>query len=207
MSCVLRRAPPRRTAFLAGLFSDTLLLAACSNEDSSKPTLASTDITGAPYAQGFALADQNGKVRTLQDFKGKAVAVFFGFTQCPDVCPTTMAEMAEVRQKLGEDGEGLQVVFSTVDPERDTPEVLQAYMRNFDPSFIALRPTAKQLKGVAADFKIYVKKVGDSETAYSMDHSAGTYLIDPTGRIRLYSRYGHGIQPLYEDIRQLLAGK
>lgn len=196
----------RRRAALALALSWTALWLAGCDARPPKASFASTDITGADYAQGFALADQDGQTRTLNDFRGKAVAVFFGFTQCPDVCPTTLAEMAEIKRMLGQDGERLQVVFITVDPERDTQAVLKAYMVNFDPTFLALRPTADELKAVSADFKIYVKKVGDSPTAYSMDHSAGTYVFDPAGRIRLYGRYGSSVKVLADDIHQLLAG-
>ena len=178
------------------------LLAACSPE---KPQFKSIDLTGADYAQGFSLADHNGKQRTLQDFAGKVVVVFFGFTQCPDVCPTSMAELAQVRQLLGPDGDKLQAIFITVDPERDTAELLKAYMGNFDPSFVALRPTPEQLPQIAKDFKVYYKKVdGKSPGSYSMDHSAGSYVFDGKGRIRLYNRYGTGAEALASDVRLLL---
>lgn len=163
------------------------------------------DITGAEYARDFALTDHNGQPRSIRDFAGKVVVVFFGFTQCPDVCPTAMAELAEVRRTLGKDGERVQGLFITVDPERDTPEVLKAYMTNFDPSFLALRGTPEQLATVAKDFKVYYKKVeGKTSTSYSMDHSAGSFVYDTQGRIRLYTRYGTGAQALADDIRLLL---
>mgnify|MGYP002349718944 FL=1 len=163
------------------------------------------DITGAEYARDFALTDHNGQPRSIKDFAGKVVVVFFGFTQCPDVCPTAMAELAEVRRTLGKDGERVQGLFITVDPERDTPEVLKAYMTNFDPSFLALRGTPEQLATVAKDFKVYYKKVeGKTPTSYSMDHSAGSFVYDTQGRIRLYTRYGTGAQALADDIRLLL---
>lgn len=163
------------------------------------------DITGAEYARDFALTDHNGQPRSIKDFAGKVVVVFFGFTQCPDVCPTAMAELAEVRRTLGKDGERVQGLFITVDPERDTPEVLKAYMTNFDPSFLALRGTPEQLATVAKDFKVYYKKVeGKTSTSYSMDHSAGSFVYDTQGRIRLYTRYGTGAQALADDIRLLL---
>ena len=178
------------------------LLAACSAD---KPQFKSIDLTGADYAQGFSLADQDGRVRTLKDFSGKIVVVFFGFTQCPDVCPTSLAELAEVKKLLGPDGDKLQAIFITVDPERDTPELLKAYMGNFDPSFVALRPTLEQLPGIAKDFKIYYKKVdGRTPTSYTMDHSAGSYIFDGKGRVRLYNRYGSGAEALTSDIRLLL---
>ena len=178
------------------------LLAGCSPD---KPQFHSIDLTGADYAQGFSLADQMGKQRTLQDFAGKVVVVFFGFTQCPDVCPTSMAELAQIKRSLGADGDKLQAIFITVDPERDTPELLKAYMANFDPSFIALRPTLEQLPQVAKDFKVYYKKVeGTAPGSYTMDHSAGSYIFDTKGRIRLYNRYGTGVDLLTSDIKLLL---
>lgn len=178
------------------------LLAACSPD---KPQFKSIDLTGADYAQGFSLADHNGQTRTLKDFAGKIVVVFFGFTQCPDVCPTSMAELAEVKQQLGQDGARLQGIFITLDPERDTPELLKAYMANFDPSFLALRPTLAQLPQVSQDFKIYYKKVaGKTASSYTLDHSAGSYVYDAQGRVRLYSRYGAGAGALASDIALLL---
>lgn len=185
----------------AGLFG--LSLAGCSE---SKPTFNAVDLTGAEYARDFKLTDMNGQVRTLGDFKGKVVVVFFGYAQCPDVCPTTMTEMAQVKQKMGKDGDKLQVVFITVDPERDTPEIMKAYMGAFDPAFVALIPTPEQLAAVAKDFKVYYKKVdGKTPTSYSMDHSAAQYIYDPQGRLRLYARYGAGVDPMVADIKALLA--
>ncbi len=178
------------------------LLAGCSPD---KPQFKSIDLTGAEYAQDFALQDHNGQQRTLKDFAGKVVVVFFGFTQCPDVCPTAMAELAEVKKSLGADGDKLQAIFITVDPERDTPELLKAYMGNFDPGFLALRPTLEQLPQVAKDFKVYYKKVdGKTPGSYTMDHSAGSYIFDGKGRVRLYTRYGSGAEALASDIKLLL---
>jgi protein SCO1/2 len=166
----------------------------------------SIDITGADYARDFSLIDHNGQTRSIKDFAGKVVVVFFGFTQCPDVCPTSMSELAEIRKLLGADGERLQGIFITVDPDRDTLEVLKAYMANFDPSFLALRPSSpEQLAALAKDFKAYYKKVdGRTPTSYTMDHSAGSYVFDPQGRIRLFTRHGMGAQALAGDLRQLL---
>jgi protein SCO1/2 len=171
----------------------------------SKPQFRAVDITGADYAKDFRLPDANGQPRGLKDFAGKAVVVFFGFTQCPDVCPTTLVELAQARKLLGADGDKVQGVFITVDPERDTPEVLKAYMANFDPSFVALRGTPDQLAAVAKDFKVYYKKVeGKTPTSYTMDHSAASYVYDAKGRLRLYTRYGGGPQALADDLRLLL---
>ena len=188
---------PVALAALAGL-------AACSDP---KPSFNAVDMTGADYAKGFALKDADGKERTLADFKGKVVVLFFGYAQCPDVCPTTMTEMAQVKQQLGKDGDKLQVLFVTVDPDRDTPEVMKAYMGAFDPAFVALIPTQEQLAAMAKDYKAYYKKVdGKTPTSYTMDHSAASYVYDPQGRLRLYNRYGSGAQSLASDIQLLLKG-
>ncbi len=177
-------------------------LTACSAD---RPQFKSIDVTGANYAQGFTLTDHNGQSRSLSAFKGKVVVVFFGYTQCPDVCPTSMTELTEVKRLLGADADKLQGVFVTVDPVRDTAELLKAYMANFDPSFVAFVPTEEELVKVAKDFKIYYKKVeGKTPTSYTMDHSAGSYVYDTQGRLRLYSHYGRGPQVLAQDIQLLL---
>ncbi len=177
-------------------------LSACSPE---RVQFQSIDITGADYANGFTLTDHHGQSRSLSDFKGKVVVLFFGYTQCPDVCPTSMVELAEVKRLLGSDGDKLQGVFVTVDPARDTTELLKAYMANFDPSFIAFVPTADELADVAKRFKIYYKKQeGKTPTSYTMDHSAGSYVYDTNGNVRLYSRYGSGAKVLAQDIQTLL---
>ena len=197
-----RRDAIKLVAAYALFLGATGLLGACSAE---KPQFKSIDLTGADYAKGFALTDQNGKPRTLQEFGGKVVVVFFGFTQCPDVCPTAMAELAEVKKLLGPDGDKLQAVFITVDPERDTPDVLKAYMGNFDPTFIALRPTLAELPDFAKSYKVFYKKVeGKTASSYSMDHSAGSYVYDAKGQIRLYNRYGSGAEALASDIKLLM---
>ena len=190
-----------RATFAACAMS-VVLLSGCSEQ---KPAFASVDITGADYAKNFELTDHNGQVRHLTDFAGKVVVIFFGYTQCPDVCPTSMAELAEVKTLLGKDGERVQGLFVTVDPERDTPELLKAYMANFDPSFLALRAAPEQLAVLAKDYKVYYKKVaGSTATSYTMDHSAGSYVYDTQGNLRLYSRYGVGEKVLAQDIQTLL---
>jgi protein SCO1/2 len=178
------------------------LLAACGKP---QPQFNSVDVSGAKYGKDFHLPDTDGRMRSMADFKGKVVALFFGYTQCPDACPTTLAELSEAKKLLGAQGDKLQVVFVSVDPERDTPQLLNAYMANFDPTFIALRPSADQLAQVANDFKVYYKKAegGDAKN-YTMDHTASTYIFDPQGQLRLYARYGSGPQPLVADIRKLL---
>ena len=188
--------------FYQWLFVCVLLLSACSP---SKPEFNAIDLTGADYAQGFELVDPFGQRRQLSDFKGKVVVVFFGFTQCPDFCPTTLNEWVQVKKSLADKGDLLQPVFITLDPERDTPELLKAYMANFDPSFIALIPALDQLPALAKQYKIYYKKVETGSAGnYTMDHSAGTYVYDTSGRLRLYARYGLGPQALSQDIGKLL---
>jgi protein SCO1/2 len=141
----------------------------------------------------------------MKDFAGKVVVIFFGYTQCPDVCPITMAELAEIKKLLGPDGNKLQGLFISIDPERDKPEVLKAYMENFDPGFLALYTTPEKLEAVAKDFKVYYKKVeGKTPTSYTMDHSAGSFVYDTKGKLRLYTRYGSGPKPLAADIALLL---
>ena len=179
------------------------LLTACSEK---KQSFSAIDLTGADYARDFALTDHNGQARTLKDFAGKVVVMFFGYTQCPDVCPTSMAELVEVKRLLGKDGERVQGIFITIDPQRDTPEVLKAYMANFDPTFLALYTTPEKLEAVAKDYKVYFKKVeGKTATSYTMDHSAGCYVYDPQGKLRLYTRYGSGAPALAADIKVLLS--
>jgi protein SCO1/2 len=171
----------------------------------NKPQFKAVDITGAEYARDFQLTDANGQARSLKDFQGKAVVVFFGFTQCPDVCPTTLTEIAQAKKLLGKDGDRVQGVFITIDPERDTPEVLKSYVDNFGPDFVALRGTPEQTAAVAKDFKVYYKKVdGKTPGSYTMDHSAASFVYDPQGRLRLYTRYGTGPQALADDLKLLL---
>lgn len=196
----------KKTNALAWILASALvaggLLSGCSE---NKPSFAAIDLTGADYARDFALTDHNGQPRSLKDFAGKVVVLFFGYVQCPDVCPTTMAELAEVKKLLGPDGERVQGLFVTLDPERDTPAVLKAYMGHFDPSFLALSSSPDQLPALAQAYKIYYKKVaGKTPTSYTVDHSAGSYVYDPQGKLRLYTRYGTGAAPLAADIRLLL---
>ena len=192
------------SALLAGA---TGVLTACKQE-APKASFNAIDLTGSKeYGQDFAMPDQNGQQRTMADFKGKATLLFFGYTQCPDVCPSTLADLVAAKQKLGAKGDKLQVIFVSVDPARDTPEILKAYMANFDPSFLALRGSDDELAKMAKDFKIYYKKVdGQTPTSYTMDHTAGDYIFDPQGRLRLYSRYGTPVDTLVKDIEALIDG-
>jgi protein SCO1/2 len=192
----------RRTALLTLAGS---LLAGCAPE--GKPQFKAVDLTGADYARDFALPDADGRMRSIKDFQGKAVVVFFGYTQCPDVCPTTLSEIAEAKKLLGADGSKVQGVFITVDPERDKPELLKAYMASFGPDFVALRGTPEQTAAVAKDFKVFYRRSeGKTPGSYAMDHTAASYVYDPQGRLRLYTRYGSGAQALADDLKLLLKG-
>jgi protein SCO1/2 len=169
------------------------------------PKFEGSDVTGIGYARDFRLTDHNGKARTLEDFRGKVVVLFFGYTQCPDVCPTTLSELAATMQKLGADADRVQVLFVTVDPERDTPDLLARYVPAFNPSFLGLYGDAAATEATAKEFKIiYQKQPGPTPGAYSVDHSAGTYIFDPQGRLRVYESYGRGPGVFAHDIRMLL---
>jgi len=203
----MHRLPFLRRQWLALMAAAALGLAGCS--DSSTTSFHGIDLTGADYAKDFALQDFNGQPRTLQDYRGKIVVIFFGYTQCPDVCPTSLSELVAAKKLLGADGYKLQGLFVSVDPERDTPEVLKAYMGNFDPTFVALYASSpEKLAEVAKHYKVYYKKVeGKTPTSYTMDHSAGMYIYDTQGRLRLYARYGSGPEALAADIKKLLQEK
>jgi protein SCO1 len=169
------------------------------------PKFKSTDISGAPYGHALELTDHTGKPRKLEDFRGKAVVLFFGFTHCPDVCPTTLAEVAQAIRTLGADAERVQLLMVTVDPERDTQETLAKYVTAFDPRFLGLRGDLAATKKVAGEFKIFFekRKQGDS---YTVDHSAQSYVIDPQGRLRLLVRHDRIAQDLAPDLRTILQG-
>ena len=180
-----------------------LILTACS----PKPEFKNIDITGSTaFGKDFNLVDPNGKVRTLADFKGKVVVMFFGYTQCPDVCPTTLTEMQQVMTILGPKSDKVQVLFVTVDPQRDTAAILKQYVPAFDSRFLGLRPEDDvALEKVAKDFKIYYKKVpGINPGSYTIDHSAGSYAFDPDGRLRLYIKHTQGPETLAHDLKELL---
>lgn len=183
-------------------------LSACEKSD-APPAAArfqAVDITGADYAKDLSLPDTEGRVRTLTEFRGKAVVVFFGFTQCPDVCPTTLSELAAVRKELGARGDRVQTLFVTIDPERDTPEILRNYVGAFGPGVTALRGTPEQTMAVAKSFKVFYQKVpGREPGSYSMDHTAGAYVFDPQGKVRLFVRYGQPVAAWVSDLNQLLA--
>ena len=199
----------RRHVLVAGAAAAALTLAGCEpgGAPSAKQVFRGVDITGADYARTLSLPDQTGTVRSLADFKGKVIVVFFGYTQCPDVCPATMAELAQIKKAMGKDGERVQGLFVSVDPERDTPEILKAYMASFDSSFVALRGNVDQTKAAAKEFKVFYGKVpGKTEGSYTVDHTAGSFIFDPAGKVRLFVRYGTGAEPLMADLKALLAG-
>ena len=184
--------------------ASVVCLAGC-GQPSDRPVFQSTDITGAKFGRDFELVDFNGKQRHLADFRGKVVVMFFGFTHCPDVCPTTLAEFNTALKQLGDAAGKVQVLFVTVDPERDTPDVLRGYVTAFNDHFLGLTGTPAQIAKVAKEYKIVYQKVpGSSPDNYSVDHSAGTYIYDEQGRLRLFAPYGLGAEAIASDIAQLL---
>ncbi len=182
-----------------------LLLLAAAGCSEPPPQFKSSDVTGMNFSGDFRLADHNGKERSLADFRGKAVVVFFGYTHCPDVCPTTMAELAAAMKALGKDAERVQVLFITVDPERDSADLLAKYVPSFNPSFLGLRGDPEATAKTAKDFKImYQKQPGATAETYTVDHSAGSFVFDPQGKLRLYVSYGKGAEVFAHDIALLL---
>lgn len=209
MSCISNT----RRVFSSLLIAVAALgLGACGERGASAPASSAAggftaiDITGASYANKLELPDPSGQMRRLDEFKGKVVVVFFGFTQCPDVCPTTLAELAAVRKALGADGALVQPIFVSVDPQRDTPEVLKAYAQAFGDDVVALRGDEAQTKAAAQEFKVFYSKVpGKTPDTYTIDHTAGSYVFDTQGRIRLFMRHGQPAAAVEADIRRLLA--
>jgi protein SCO1/2 len=182
-------------------------LSGCGQQASApKLEFKNTDLTGLDYAKDFALTDHTGKARTLADFKGKLVVMFFGYTQCPDVCPSTMAEMAAVMKELGPQAGQVQVAFVTLDPERDTQALLAEYVPAFDQRFLGLYGDAAATAKVAKEFKVFYAKVpGKTPGSYTVDHTAGSYVFDRNGKIRLFVRHGQGAAPIVHDLKQLLS--
>jgi protein SCO1/2 len=188
------------------LLTCLVALTACEKPQTPKVPFANTDVTGLDYAKGFSLTDHNGKLRTLADFNGKVVVVFFGYTHCPDVCPTTLSEMAGIMKALGPDAERLQVLFITLDPERDSPELMASFVPAFDPSFLGLWGEQPAIDKVAKDFKVFAQKIqGKDGKSYTIDHTAGSYVFDDQGHIRLFVRHGQGGDGLLNDLKRLLA--
>lgn len=198
-----RPAPGSRYLRRLGVLLLALVLAGCGVR---QPEFKNSDVTGSDCCRDFSLTDHKGRTRTLADFRGKAVVIFFGYTQCPDVCPTTMAEMKTVVQQLGADGKRVQVLFVTLDPERDTRELLADYVPAFDPDFLGLYGDLETTAKTAKEFRVfYQKHSGPTPTSYTLDHTAGSYVFDPQGRVRLFVRHGDGGANLVADLRALLA--
>lgn len=199
-----RGAPSLRRSIALGLaLALAAVLGAC-GKSTDTPQFKLTDVTGVDFGKEFNLTDHNGKPRTLADFRGRVVTVFFGFTHCPDACPTTLAEMAQVVKELGRDGDRVQVLFVTVDPERDTQQALKQYVPSFNPGFLGLYGDAGATARAAKEFKVYYQKQPVKDGGYSVDHSAGTYILDREGRLRLFAQYGAGAPAMLHDIRILL---
>ncbi len=197
----------RRRLLLAAPALAALWLAGCEGSSGGKPSFRNTDVTGASFGRDFALTDHHGQPRQLSDYRGKVVTVFFGFTHCPDVCPTTLIEMAEVMRLLGDQSDRVQVLFITVDPERDTQALLAQYVPAFDQRFVGLYGDLEATARVAKEFKVFYQKVpGDAPGIYTMDHSAGSYVFDPEGKLRLFVKHGQGAEALAHDLRQLIDG-
>jgi protein SCO1 len=193
---------PRSVRVLICGFALAVALAAC---DAGSQRFNSVDVTGAEFAREFSLTDHAGARRTLADYRGKLVVVFFGFTLCPDVCPTTLSDMAEVKKRLGKDGDTVQVIFITVDPERDTPQLLAQYVPGFDPTFVGLRGSPEETAAVAKEFKVFYQKVpGKTETSYTIDHTAGSYVFDRDGKIRLFVRHATDVDSIVADLKRLI---
>lgn len=166
-----------------------------------------TDLTGASFGRQLSLTDHHGKQRSLSDFEGKAIILFFGYTSCPDICPTMLSRLAEVMKALGDDSKRVQVLFVTIDPERDTADRLKDFVPWFEPSFLGLYGDAKQTKAVVDEFRVFAaRKDVEGELGYVMDHSSGAYVFDPAGRIRLYLKDTSSIEDITSDIRLLLQG-
>ena len=182
------------------------LIAGC-DFSSKTPAFQLTDLTGAEFGRDLQLTDHTGKPRTLADFRGKVVVIFFGFTHCPDVCPTTLGELALAANELRKDAGRMQVLFVTLDPERDTPALLSKYVPAFNPAFLGLTGDADAIARTAKEFKVFYEKQPLADGGYSVDHSAGTYIYDTAGRLRLFAGYGQGAQPLLHDIRLLLQAR
>ena len=196
-----RRALLRQSVVVA--LATALSITACSP---AKPQFESIDITGADYAQDFHLTDASGRARQLSDYRGKLVVLFFGYTQCPDICPTTMADLKTVMQSLGSEADRVQVLFVTLDPARDTPALLTQYVPSFDPRFVGLYGDEATTVRTARDFKVFYQRVpGSTATSYTVDHTAGSYVFDPAGRIRLFIRQGETASAMTHDLKLLLS--
>jgi protein SCO1/2 len=206
MADLTRRRWAAGAALLALAFASAFT-AGCDRAPGGGPAYKAIDVSGADFGRELALPDTDGRIRTLADYRGKLTVIFFGYAQCPDVCPTTLAELAQARRALGPAGQDVQGVFVTVDPERDSPEMLKAYVESFDESFVALRGSPDQTREAAKAFKIFYAKVpGKTAESYTVDHTAGAYILDREGRLRLFTRHGTGAEALVHDLKLLLGG-
>ncbi|HRL20849.1 MAG TPA: SCO family protein [Alcaligenes sp.] len=202
----MKASHPRRRLLL-GLLATPFVLAACkdgSPKQAAFNNLEGVNLSSADFGKDFALTDTEGQRRTLADYRGKVVLIFFGFTQCPDVCPTALTRAVDIKEQLGKDGDKIQVLFISVDPERDSNELLRAYMQAFDPGFVALRPTQEELAKTAQDFKVFYQKV-PTGSSYTMDHSALTYVYDTHGKLQIALRHTQTTEEAVADLRQVLA--
>jgi protein SCO1/2 len=191
---------PHRSGLLL-LLLVCLVLAHC-----TKPQFNNIDISGADYARDFALTDSSGVRRTLADYRGKVVVLFFGYTHCPDVCPTTLAQLAQARRQLGTDAGRVQVLFVTLDPERDTPQLMARYVSAFDPSFVGLTGSSAQIEGAAREFKVFFQKVaGSTPDSYTLDHTSGSFVFDSQGHVRLFVRDQASAEQVASDLKRLLS--
>lgn len=201
-----QRFSNHRRTLLAAVSATVLAfgLAACGKSEASLQDVHGIDLSGASFGDGFRLKDADGRVRSLEDFKGKVVLMFFGFTQCPDVCPTALVNASQIKSLLGADGDNLQVLFVTVDPERDTPEVLREYTQAFDPSFIGLYGDEAETAAVAKAYRVFYAKV-PTGNSYTMEHTALTYVFDREGTLRIALRHEMTPEQSAEDVRKVMA--
>lgn len=189
-------------ALVIGLAAGVLLTSCTSKVE---PTFLSTDITNANFGRDFKLTDHNGRIRSLNDFKGKVVVLFFGYTNCPDICPTTMGKLAVAMKKLGKDAKRVQVLFVSINPEHDTSALLKQYVTTFNPTFLGLSGDMQNTRNIAKEFKVtFQKQAGKTQDNYTMDHSTGTYIYDTVGRIRLYVNSSKSADVFSHDILELL---
>lgn len=194
------------TRWFAAVWAVAMFALAGCQPAAQSPVFQATDISGAGFARDFRLTDHNGRIRTLADFKGKVVAIFFGYTHCPDVCPTTLSDFAAALKQLGRQAERVQVIFVTLDPQRDTPAILKQYVPAFNPDFLGMYTDADTLKQLAKDYKIVYQRTSvKAADDYLIDHSAGTYIYDPAGNLRLLMPYGSSPEAITHDLRILLS--
>ena len=183
--------------------SALVLLSGCNSK--VEPEFLSTNITNASFGKDFKLSDHNGDIRSLADFRGKVIVLFFGYTNCPDICPSIMGKLAGTIKNLGNDSKQVQVLFISVDPEHDTPALLKQYVSTFNPTFLGLSGDLQTTRNIAKEFKItFQKQTGTTQDSYIMEHSTGAYIFDQKGKLRLYVNSGTNIDIISHDISELL---